>query len=63
MVDQTNFQNLIRRAALVLFQRVRQYNFEEVNRILNSEYPIGTPVTDTDMDVFSLACSLPDHDN
>ena len=61
--DDANFQNLVKRAALVLFQRVKQYNIQEVDKILNSEYPIGTAVTDTDMDVFSLACSLPDHNN
>lgn len=53
-------QNLVNQASADLYKAVVEWNFEVVELILDSEYPVGTPVTTTGMDVFSLACSLPD---
>ena len=32
----------------------------EVANILDSEFPVDTPITDTTMSALGLACSLPD---
>ena len=53
---------LIRKAAIVLNQKTRTYQFDEIDTILNSEFPIDTAVTDTEMNVLGLACSLNDND-
>ena len=60
--DLKELAQLVRKAAIVLNQKVRTYKFDEVETILQSEFPIDTAVTDTEMSVLGLACSLNDSD-
>ena len=53
-------QDLIKRAAMVLNPKIKRYKYDEIDEILNSEFPIDYPVTDTKMPCLSLACSLPE---
>ena len=51
--------SLQRKAAQILFSRIKKYNIPEITKILNSsDYPVDHSVTDTRMSAFSYACSL-----
>ena len=52
--------SLIRKAAIVINPKIKRYQLDGVKQILNSEYPVDFPVTDTNMSALSLACSLSD---
>lgn len=45
------------RAAIHINPKIKGYKFDEVNEILNSEFPIDTSVTDTNITPFGLACA------
>lgn len=51
---------LIKKAATVINPNIKRYNYDKVNEILNSEFPIDFPVTDTKMSTLCLACTLPE---
>ena len=53
-------QELIAKAAIVLNPNIKRYKYDKINEILNSEFPIDYPITDTQMSALSLACSLPE---
>ena len=44
----------------MIYGRIKNYKFEEVQEILNSEYPIDYTITDVGLSAFMYACSLPD---
>ena len=50
--------DLVKKAGQIIFLKIKKYNFAEVEKILNSDYPVDHPVTDTQMSSFSFACSL-----
>ena len=50
----------ISRAAIVLNPKIKKYKFTEVKNIIDCEYPIDEPVTDTKMSALCLASTLPD---
>ena len=50
--------DLAKKAAQIIFSRIKKYNFAEIEKILSSDYPVDHPVTDTQMSSFSFACSL-----
>ena len=52
--------DLVRKAAQVINPKIKKYKLPEVKNILQSEYPVDEPVTDTKMSALSLACSLTD---
>ena len=58
--DAEETQQLIRKAAIVLNPKIKKYKFDEVQNILECEFPIDTEVTDTKMSALSLACTLQD---
>ena len=59
-----NLQQQIRRAGLVLYGKIKNYKFTEVNGIINTpDYPIDWPMTDTQMSAFQYACCLPDNND
>ncbi len=43
--------------------KIKKYKFQEVQNILECEYPIDEPVTDTKMSALCLASALPDDDS
>ena len=45
--DDQEMQSLMRKAAIVLNPKIKRYKIEEVSQILNSDYEIDFPVTDT----------------
>ena len=49
------------RAAQAINPKIKKYNFDSINNILGSEFPVDYPVTDSQMSALSLACSLSDH--
>jgi hypothetical protein len=51
---------LINKAAIVLNPNIKRYKYDKINEILNSEFPVDYPITDTRMSALSLACSLPE---
>ena len=51
---------LINKAAIVLNPNIKRYKYDKINEILNSEFPIDHPITDTKMSALCLACSLPE---
>ena len=58
--EESGSAGLIRRAAIVLNPKIKKYKFKEVKNILDSEYPVDEPITDTQMSALCLACSLSD---
>lgn len=48
------------RAAAYLFNYIKHYQFDGINEILNSEFPIDFSITDTDMSALSMTCTMPD---
>ena len=54
-------EQLIKKAAIVISPKIKRFKHQEVEEILDSEFPINTPVTDTQMSSISLTCSLPDN--
>ena len=60
-IQNENFDpELIKKAALVINPKIKRYKYDEVDEILNSEFPIDYPITDSRMPCLSLACSLPE---
>ena len=58
---QATQEQLIKKAAIVISPKIKRFKHQEVEEILDSEFPINTPVTDTQMSSLSLTCSLPDN--
>ena len=40
-------QDLINRAAIVLNPNIKRYRYDKITEILNSEFPVDHPITDT----------------
>ena len=53
-------QQLIKKAATVLVPKIKGYKFQNVQNILQSDFPTDTGITDTKMAALSVACSLPE---
>ena len=51
-------QKLVEKAATVLPAKVKKQKVQEVGEIIQSEFPIDFPITDTGMTVLTVACSL-----
>ena len=51
-------QKLVEKAATVLPAKVKKHKVSEVGEIIQSEFPIDFPITDTGMTVLIVACSL-----
>ena len=58
--EDSEINDLVKKAAIVINPKIKRYKFGEIDEILNSEFPIDYPVTDTRMPCLSLACSLPE---
>ena len=62
MEDTNDKNSLVRKAAQLLNPKIKKYKFKEVNNILESEFPIDEPITDTNMSAICLATTLLDND-
>ena len=58
--EDNQINDLVKKAAIVINPKIKRYKYAEIDDILNSEFPIDYPVTDTRMPCLSLACSLPE---
>ena len=58
--EDNQINDLVKKAAIVINPKIKRYKYNEIDEILNSEFPIDYPVTDTSMPSLSLACSLPE---
>ena len=56
----TDLQELIRKAAIMLNPSIKRYKYDKINEILNSEFPPDFPIGDTEMSSLCLACSMPE---
>ena len=52
---------LIKKAAQLLNPKIISYSYEQVAKIMNSEFPVDYPITNTNMSAFQMACSMPDN--
>ena len=43
---------------MVLSAKIKKHKVKEVQDVLNSEFPVDYPITDTRMSALSFACSL-----
>ena len=61
MVDNKNsteINKLITKAAMVLSTKIMKHRVDQVKDVLNSEFPVDHPITDTGMSALSFACTL-----
>ncbi len=56
-----NLQDQIKMAAFSLGPKIKRYDFDEIQKILDSGFPIDYPVTDTKMPALTAICSLKDN--
>ena len=56
-------QKLIDKAAMVLSAKIKKHKVPEVSDVLNSEFPVDYPITDTRMSALSFTCSLTENDD
>ena len=64
MVDNNaDLNKLIQKAAMVLSTKIKREKIDEVQNVLNSEFPVDYPITDTGMSALSFACSMTENDN
>ena len=55
-------QALVKKAATVLPAKINKNKCEDVDGIIQSEFPIDYPITDTGMTVLIVACSYTNND-
>ena len=51
---------ILKKAALHLNKYIKEYDFDKINEILKTEFPIDYPITDINMSVLSVICTMRD---
>ena len=62
VVNNAHQNKLIQKAAMVLSTKIKREKIDEVQNVLNSEFPVDYPITDTGMSALSFACSMTEND-